>query len=131
MTVFVDTSALYALLDEADLYHKAAVSTLASLRGTECVTHAYVVVETLALAGRRLGWGAVTRLLDGILPILEVRMVDEELHRSTMLAYRESGSDRVSLVDRTSFALMRRERITQAFAFDDDFAREGFGLATA
>jgi len=131
VTVFVDTSALYALLDDADLHHESAISTLEGLRSTECVTHTYVLVETLALTGRRLGWEAVTRLVDGILPILDVRVVDEELHRSAMLAYRESGSNRVSLVDRTSFAFMRREGINQAFAFDDDFAREGFGLATA
>jgi predicted nucleic acid-binding protein len=131
VTVFVDTSALYALLDESDSRHAEAASVLASLRGTDLVTHAYILVETLAVVGRRLGWGAVTRLIDSLLPILDVRPVDEELHRVALAAYRESGSNRVSLVDRTSFALMRREQLTTAFAFDDDFDREGFGLATA
>jgi predicted nucleic acid-binding protein len=31
-------------------------------------------------------------------------------------------------VDRTSFTFMRRRGIRRAFAFDDDFAREGFEL---
>jgi predicted nucleic acid-binding protein len=43
-------------------------------------------------------------------------------------AYRRSASARVSLVDHTSFALMRALGISRAFAFDDDFAREGFAL---
>ncbi len=32
----------------------------------------------------------------------------------------------VSLVDWTSFELMREERLIDAFAFDDDFAAHGF-----
>lgn len=31
-----------------------------------------------------------------------------------------------SFVDATSFAVMRRRRITEAFAFDGDFAAAGF-----
>jgi predicted nucleic acid-binding protein len=131
VTVFIDTSALYALLDEADERHEDAVAILTHLRGTELVTHAYVVVESLALTGRRLGWGAAVALIDGLLPLIDVHAVDAGLHRAALAAYRESGSSRVSLVDRTSFALMRREQVTSAFAFDDDFGREGFDLARA
>jgi predicted nucleic acid-binding protein len=32
----------------------------------------------------------------------------------------------ISFVDRTSFELMRAEGIARAFAFDRDFARQGF-----
>jgi predicted nucleic acid-binding protein len=129
--VFVDTSALYALLDESDSQHSAAVSVFAALRGSELLTHTYVVVESVALTGRRLGWAAVTRLIDAILPVVDVQTVDDELHQLALHAYRERGSDRVSLVDRTSFAFMRREQVARAFAFDDDFVREGFTTATA
>jgi uncharacterized protein len=31
-----------------------------------------------------------------------------------------------SFVDATSFALMRKQRISQAYAFDDDFSAAGF-----
>ena len=34
----------------------------------------------------------------------------------------------VSLVDWTSFEVMRRLGIEQAFAFNDDFAAQGFGV---
>ena len=128
MSVFVDTSALYPLLDEADDHHAEASDVLRRLVGTELVTHAFVVVETAALIGRRLPWPASERLIDGILPVLDVEPVDGELYVTALAAYRRSGSALVSLVDQASFALMRSLGIGRAFAYDDDFAREGFEL---
>ena len=128
MSVFVDTSALYALLDEADARHAEASDLLRRLRGTELVTHGFVVVETCALVGRRLPWPASERLIDGLLPVIDVRSVGDYLHRAAVDAYRQSRSARISLVDHASFALMRSLGIVRAFAFDDDFAREGFEL---
>lgn len=128
MSVFVDTSALYALLDEADARHVEASDVLRRIVGTELVTHAFVVVETCALVGRRLPWAASERLIDGLLPVIDVRSVDDDLHRTAMDAYRRSASARISLVDHASFAFMRSLGIARAFAFDDDFAGEGFEL---
>jgi predicted nucleic acid-binding protein len=128
MSVFVDTSALYALLDEADAHHVESSDALGRLIGTELVTHAYVVVEACALVGRRLPWPATERLVDGLLPVLDVRAVDDDLHAAALGAYRRSASAAVSLVDHASFALMRSLRIGRAFAYDDDFSREGFDL---
>jgi hypothetical protein len=42
--------------------------------------------------------------------------------------YRRSASAGVSLVDHASFVLMRALGIGRAFAYDDDFEREGFEL---
>jgi predicted nucleic acid-binding protein len=129
VSVFVDTSALYALLDEADARHAEASDALRRLVGTELVTHTYVVVETSALVGRRLPWPATERLFDGLLPVIDVRPVEADLHATAMAAYRRSASASVSLVDHASFALMRLLGIGRVFAYDDDFAREGFQLA--
>jgi predicted nucleic acid-binding protein len=128
MTVFVDTSALYALIDEGDDNHASAIEGFRALRGSELTTHTYVIVETLALVGRQLAWAATERILDMLFPLMDVIPVDDALHRAAALAYRESGSPRVSLVDRTSFAFMRRHGIRRAFAFDVDFAESGFDV---
>jgi predicted nucleic acid-binding protein len=128
MSVFVDTSALYALLDEGDAHHGEASDALRRLIGTELVSHAFVVVEACALVGSRLPWPASERLIDGLLPVIDVRSVDDDLFRAVMEAYRHSASGRISLVDQTSFALMRSRAIDRAFAYDDDYAREGFEL---
>ena len=128
MSVFVDTSALYALLDEADAHHADAADVLRRLEGAELVTHAFVVVEACALVSGRLPWQASERLLDGILPVIDVLAVDADLYGAAMETYRRSASAAVSFVDRTSFAAMRSRGIRRAFAYDDDFAREGFEL---
>ena len=128
MSVFVDTSALYALLDEDDARHAQASDVLRRLEGIELATHSFVVVEASALVGRRLPWGATERLIDGLLPVIDVEPVDAALYASATSTYRESGSANISLVDRTSFAFMQARGIRRAFAFDDDFTREGFEL---
>jgi uncharacterized protein len=129
MTTFVDTSALFAAIDEGDPGHAAALAWLEEISAASpdrLRTHNYVVVETIALTHARLGPAAVRMLIDDVLPVCEVRFVDDDLHQRAVIAYLAGLSRRVSFVDRMSFAMMRAERIDRAFAFDPDFRREGF-----
>ena len=61
MSVFVDTSALLAILDTDDEEHAAARRTWEHLITTHqvMVCSSYVLVETVALVQRRLGVEAV------------------------------------------------------------------------
>lgn len=130
MTTFVDTSALYALIDEADRGHALALAWLEEVSSAPAPerlrTHGYVVVETIALTHARLGPAAVRTMIDDVLPACEIRYVDEDLHRRAATAYLAGLGRRVSFVDRTSFEMMREERLDRAFAIDPDFRREGF-----
>ncbi len=126
MTLFVDTSAIIALLDRDDPAHKAVRDAFAQASTEALVTHAYVVVETLAVVRRRFGPVAAAEVIDRILPALDIVPVDAELHAAAMGAFRDGIETSVSLVDRTSFALMRRAGITRAIALDADFRAAGF-----
>lgn len=129
MTVFVDTSALYAVLDEDDINHEAASTIWRDLLESESfVTHAYVEVEASALVHRRLGVQAVRQLLDGLLAPVAVEMVDRETHSAAVQRWRAESRHRraVSLVDATSFVVMERDAIDRVFVFDRDFVRAGF-----
>lgn len=126
--VFVDTSALYALLDRDDENHADASAIWAHLMERErpLLTHSYVLVETFALVQRRLGLEAVRALHHDLIPLLDIVWVDEALHRAAVETLLASGSQSVSLVDRVSFILMQRRGMRTAFAFDEDFSEEGF-----
>lgn len=128
--MFVDTSALYALLSRTDENHRAAAAAFPELRRRgPLVTHNYVVVEAAALVHRRLGSAAVRALLDDLLTPVEVVWVDPDLHAVAQAVFLAGARRRgVSLVDRVSFETMRRHGIAAAFAFDPDFASEGFEL---
>lgn len=52
--------------------------------------------------------------------------VDTDLHAVAVAAFRDTIESPVSLVDRTSFAFMRREGIERAIALDIDFRTAGF-----
>lgn len=94
-------------------------------RSESLVTHNYVVIETSALVGRRLGPAAQRALHDDLLPLLAMHWVDQDLHVSAVTALL-AGRGRASLVDWVSFELMRRRGIDTAFAFDRDFRLRGF-----
>src|SRR5687767_4459311 len=126
MTVFADTSALYALLDRDDRFHRAARVTFADLAGEDFVTHSYVLVEMIALTQRRLGGEAVRRFSQDFLPVLSTVWIDEATHASGLAALLAALPTDVSLVDFVSFQVMRERGIARAFAFDDDFQAAGF-----
>ncbi len=130
--IFVDTSALLALLDRDDEFHARAATVIRSLGADDALlTHEYVLVETTSLAQRRLGLQAVRSFVDDLLPLLEIAWVDEPLHAEAREAMLAAGRRTVSLVDWVSFLVMRRHGVRRAFTFDQDFALEGFEVLPA
>jgi predicted nucleic acid-binding protein len=125
--ILVDTSALYALLDGDDPNHGPAAKAVPELRTSAgLVTHNYVLVESCAVVQRKLGGTAVRDLLGELVSPVEILWVDEGLHEAGVTALLAATRRRVSLVDWVSFEFMRRRGIETAFAFDRDFAAQGF-----
>ena len=133
MTEFVDTSAFFALLDDDDAHRERARTHLREVieTGVDLLTHEYVVVEATALVQRRLGLAALRRFVDDLLPLVEIAWVDEALHTEAREALLAAGRRNVSLVDWTSFLVMRRHGVRRAFTFDPDFGGEGFQVLPA
>lgn len=129
MMTFVDSSALFALVDRDDPRCRSAKQALVALRDQGSLhTHSYVLAETTAIAQRRLGMAAARQVLTELVPLLDVHWVDETTHQAAVAALVAAGRRKVSLVDWTSFHVMRTAGIPRAFAFDEHFAEQGFEL---
>lgn len=89
-------------------------------------TSNYVLVETFALAQRHLGLNAARALGDVLVPLMHVLWVDEALHTAAAAALFAAGRRKLSLVDCTSFELMRQYGITDVLTLDRDFTHYGF-----
>jgi uncharacterized protein len=126
VTLFVDSSGILALVDRDDPAHVGVVDAFALGRSEVLATHAYVIVETLAVARRRYGHIVTADPIDRVIPGLDVAPVNADLHATAIAAFRDTVESSVSLVDRTSFASMRREGIERAIALDADFRTAGF-----
>ena len=65
--VFIDTSAIFALLVPTDTAHRRARRAFKALQAREApiLTTSYVLVETYALLSRRMGRESVVRFRGG------------------------------------------------------------------
>lgn len=130
MSLFVDTSALYALLvaTEAENAAIAEAFTGALDAGRVLTTTNYVLIESAALLQSRFGVEAVYDLEERVVPTLNVHWVRADTHRRGVDLLRRVDRRDLSLVDCVSFVVMRSEGIVEALALDDDFAAQGFRL---
>ncbi len=130
MNVFVDTSALYALLDRDDSNHVRAAETWQSLLSDQpyLLTTNYVLLETFALLQNRLGIAAVRAFQENIVPLLAIDWVTEEGHRMGIEAVLTAGRKRLSAVDCVSFRSMRAHSFRSVFCFDQHFLEQGFDV---
>jgi len=128
MKIFIDTSALFALLDGDDDNHKKAKKEwmLMLEQDSMLITSNYIVVEITALIQNRLGIDAVKALHESIMPLLIMEWTTPEIHRSSIGALLIASKRRLSLVDCSSFAIMRSLGINKAFTFDPHFKEQGF-----
>ena len=124
--VFADTSAFYALADRDDRHHKEAVSVVSRLRKSSIpvFTSNYIVAETHALILSRMGHDTARNWLHHFsFPMYQVTEDDQAAARAIIFTHSDKD---YSLTDATSFGLMRRLGVSQAFAFDAHFVQFGY-----
>ncbi len=126
--VFIDTSALFALLDADDAGHPEVKAAWVKLLETNAllVTSNYILVETFALMQNRLRMKAVELFQQDIVPLLTIRWVDASVHAAAVSAMLAAQRKRLSLVDCSSFEIMRMNSIRKAFTLDRHFREQGF-----
>ena len=122
-----------ALAYPLDQYHQVAVKVSREHRaaGGRFVGTLLVVSELHTLLLHRRGPEDARRVVGALLsdPFHEWVDVTAELARSALNGWLERFADqRFTLCDAVSFEVMRRQRLTTAFAFDDDFVTAGFAL---
>lgn len=130
--VFVDTSGFYAFLDRDDGFHAEATRLFLSARDERwhLLTSNYVVHETWALVQARLGWDAVEDVVRVLVPLCEVKWVDDRLHALGAARCRQARERRLSLTDAVSFEVMIAADCWEFLGDDEHFLRAGFRKAS-
>ena len=116
------------MLDRDDEFHSSARELWSRLvsDGDPLLTSNYVALESFALIQARLGMDAVRVFHDDMLPVLQLQWIAAEDHRAAVQAVLAAGRRSLSLVDCTSFQIMRRFGVKTVFALDRHFGEQGF-----
>ena len=131
-SVFVGSGALIALALSRDALHEQAREQWELLRGTAAKLHTSVpvVIETFTFLERNANRDVALAWKDSIheprivkLLACDLRDLDESWEY-----FRRNDMHKLSAVDATSFAIMKRAGIRIAFTFDRHFAVAGFRL---
>ncbi len=130
--VFVDTGAFLALMNEADQYHLEAKDCFRDLQspGIQLITSNFVLDETYTRILRKGGAKVAIAFGEKIQTSRQLKIVTMErsLEKKGWEIFKKYSDHLFSYTDCTSFALMREEKIPEAFAFDKDFKIMGFVL---
>jgi uncharacterized protein len=128
---YVDTSAFVALANRRDRNHQAAKNQLTSFsrRRVSLVTSTDVADEVITLVRMKLGHDAAVKAGHAILESRWCKLLEVEANVrgeawNLFVRYRDQT---FSFTDCTSFALMHRFELHEAFTFDRrDFTAAGF-----
>ena len=127
MVIFVDTSALLALVNVHDVFHNQAIGqwkVLLSDKDT-LFTNNYVILESISLLQRRFGMDSMDSLNKEVLSLMDVAWVDENQHHAAWATFVQTNRRQLSLVDCSCFESMRRLGIEKIFTFDEHFQEQG------
>lgn len=131
--IFVDSSYWIAEALPRDGHHPAAAALARQHAAANLITSSLILGETWTYVRRKSGYRTAMRWLEIVLAARRttVHRIDDELESEAWAWLRVHDERPYSFVDATSFALMRKLRITDALAFHGDFAAAGFTELTA
>lgn len=124
--VFIDSSAIVALVDQDDASHQDAVTAYHGLvsAGYRLFTTNYVVSETYDLLRAGVGHAVARQWLkDNALATYHADEQDERRARRTVL--RARGAHGLTITDAISLVVMERFGVADAFAVDPNFLSGG------
>ena len=130
--VFCDSGAWIALALSRDPLHQAAVQQWELLQrsGAKLHTSIPVVIETFTFLDRNANRDVAMLWRESIYRSGMIKMLPCELRalEQSWEYFRRADLHKLSAVDATSFAIMRRTRIRTAYTFDHRFTAAGFRL---
>ncbi len=132
LTVFVDTSAWLALTNKADTFHleaKKVRNRLLKAKARFFVTD-YVIVE-IANSLSRMPWRPATiQLINSIHASenIDIVKIDQNIYDEAWKLYSDRKDKEWGLTDCTSFVVMKRYAITEAFTNDHHFKQAGLNI---
>jgi uncharacterized protein len=133
-SVFVDSGAWIALALSRDALHAQARELWDVLHGggAKLYTSVPVVIETFTFLDRNANRDVALTWKDSIDKHRTVKILPCELGDldESWQYFRRPDLHKLSAVDATSFAIMKRARIRLAYTFDHHFAVVGFRLVT-
>lgn len=132
IAIYVDTSAIVAIINRRDVSHLGAKAQWENLLSSDStlLCSNYVIVESIAIIQRRLGIEALRVFQEDIVPLINIEWVDEQTHCTGTTALLAAAKRELSLTDCISFSVMRRLGVKDAFTYDKHFAEEGFNCLT-
>jgi predicted nucleic acid-binding protein len=132
--VFVDSGAWIALALVRDPLHSRAREQWDRLQGAGSKLHTSVpvVIETFTFLDRNANRDVALAWRESIYQPAVVRILPCELGdlQRSWDYFRRADLHKLSAVDATSFAIMKRTGIRVAYTFDHHFAAAGFRLVT-
>ena len=132
--VFVDSGAWIALALSRDPLHAQARQQWDLLHGAGAKVHTSVpvVIETFTFLARNANRDVALTWKDAVYKAGTVQILPCELRdlERSWDYFRRPELHKLSAVDATSFAIMKRARIRLAYSFDYHFAVIGFRLVT-
>lgn len=126
-SVFVDTSAFYALFNRADVHHLEA--SLFYQQSHLLVTSHLVLIELMSLLTKRQSKKYALEVAKVLLKkpqriqVISLAQAQIDQAWNLFLKYKDKDYD---MLDCTSFICMKENKITEAFSFDKHFKQFGF-----
>ena len=132
MTMFVDTSGWIALFDKSDQYFPTAIKHWREMLNEPLtlLTTDYVLDETLTHLLYRCGRKVALQFGDWAFATshLEIQFIDNEVWQAAWEMFQAYEDKQWAFTDCTSFIVMQRQQVWQAFSFDQHFEQAGFRL---
>ena len=128
--VLVDTSALVALFRPEDEHHEAAKRALAALQSDRrrMLSTTDIFDEVVTAIRRWMGYEKAVFAGEALRGTELVRLagVDDRLREAAWHRFKELKLPHLSLTDCTSFSVMDKYGIVEAFTFDSGFKKAGY-----
>jgi len=126
--VFLDTVGLIAVWDQADQWHDPADAAYRKLlsEGRRLVTTEMVLLECGNAASRRPYRDRVYALRQSLIQEGLLVVPTPEEKEEAWAAYSRGEADQAGIVDQSSFGVMRRLDLSEAFTNDQHFRAAGF-----
>lgn len=130
--IFIDTSAFIALYLKGDEFHERATSFLDTVdKRSVFFTSNFILDEVYTFLRANKGKETAISFAEFLTQnsqIVILKRISLEDEKKAFEIFRKLDLPHLSFTDCTSFALMKRLEVKEAFSFDEHFVKAGFNV---